>query len=95
MSAPVLSPSLIEELQQTEPYMVVIFNDDVTPFETVVHTLIRATNCTESEAELETYEAHHCGKASVHFAGREECLEAVEILTCAGIKAEVRKEWLD
>ncbi len=75
--------------------MVVLFNDDVTPYDLVVATLILATDCTEEEAELETREAHHCGRATVHYAGREECLEAVEIITRVGIKAEVRKEWID
>lgn len=95
MSLPVLSPSLIEGLQQTEPYMVVLFNDDITPYDLVVATLILATNCSEDEAELETWEAHHCGKASVHYGSREECAEAAEIINRVGIKAEVRKEWLD
>ncbi|RYG41730.1 ATP-dependent Clp protease adaptor ClpS, partial [bacterium] len=71
MSLTLISPSIIEELQITEPYMVVIFNDDTTPFETVIGALIRATDCSSEEAELETWEAHHCGKASVHYAGRE------------------------
>ena len=95
MSLTLISPSLTEELQITEPYMVVIFNDDTTPFETVIDALVRATGCTMEEAELETWEAHHCGKASVHYASREECQDAAEILASAGITVEVRKEWLD
>lgn len=92
---PELAPSLLDAIETTEPYMVVLFNDDVTPFDLVVRTLMLATNCPQSEAELEAWEAHTLGKTSVHFGSREECAEAVEVLGRAGITAEVRREWLD
>lgn len=92
---PLISPSLVEQLQITEPYMVVIFNDDELLFETVIAALILATGCSEDEATLEAQEADARGKATVHYAGREECQEAADVLARAGVPVEVCKEWVD
>lgn len=80
---------------QSSRWMVVIFNDDHTPFDVVIFTLMIATNCSREEAELETWEAHHIGKASVHFASEEECLAVAEVIRRAGVKVEVCSEWKD
>ena len=93
VAAPLASPSLIEQLLSEEPYMVVLHNDDHTPMERVVAALIRATRCDAEEAEIEMWEAHTFGKASVHFAGEQECREAADVLGRAGLKAEVVREW--
>jgi ATP-dependent Clp protease adapter protein ClpS len=80
---------------QLNRWMVVIFNDDHTPFDVVIFTLMIATNCSREEAELETWEAHHIGRASVHFASEEECLAVADVIRRAGVKVEVCAEWKD
>ncbi len=95
LPTPELAPSLLEHLQTAEPFMVVLYNDDVTPYDTVVETLMRATGCDEGEADMEAWEAHHRGKTPCHYAGETECREVYDVLTAEGITAEVRKEWVD
>lgn len=92
---PIITPSFVEDLLREEPFVVVLHNDDVTPYHEVIAALIRATRCPLEEASLETEEAHFMGRADVHFAGEQECLEAADVLRRAGLKAEVRREWFD
>lgn len=75
--------------------MVVIHNNEHNTVEEVILTLMAATKCTVQEAEIETWEAHTYGKASVHFACRQECTDAATVISSIGVKTEVRKEWED
>ncbi|HWA83635.1 MAG TPA: ATP-dependent Clp protease adaptor ClpS [Fimbriimonadaceae bacterium] len=76
-------------------WMVVIFNDDHTPYDMVILALVRATGCDLREAEMETWEAHHFGKAPVHFSSKEECDQAAAVISSIGVKTEVCPEWED
>jgi hypothetical protein len=79
----------------TGRWMVVIFNNDHTPIEMVIVALMRATGCSSREAELETWEAEHFGKAAVHFANKPECEQAAAIISSIGVQTEVTPEWKD
>jgi ATP-dependent Clp protease adaptor protein ClpS len=61
----------------------------------VMEILMRATQCKADEAAIETWEAHHYGKAPVHFASRDECDSAALIISSIGVKTEVSREWKD
>jgi hypothetical protein len=76
-------------------WMLVIFNNDITDFGTVILTLMRATGCDLREAEIEAWEAHTFGKAPVHFASKDECETAGAIISSVGVKTEVTPEWTD
>lgn len=76
-------------------WMVVIYNNDVTPFEAVIEILMLATKCDYEEASIEAWEAHHYGQAPVHFAGKDECDEIAVMIAQVGVQAEVRPEWND
>ena len=76
-------------------FMVTIFNNDTTSVDVVISTLMFATGCDAHEATMETWEAHHFGKAPVHFANDHECKEIASKIERAGIKAEVTPEWND
>jgi len=78
---------------RTGRWMVVIYNDDVTPYDIVIFALMRATSCGRREAEIETWEAHTFGKAPVHFASKVECEQAAAIISSIGVKTEVCPEW--
>lgn len=80
---------------KTGRWMVVIFNDDHTPYEAVIQILLIATECSLEEAQTETWEAHHFGQAPVHFAAKDECERVADIIGRIGVKTEVRKEWED
>ncbi len=75
--------------------MVVIYNNDVTPIDIVIAVLVRATGCDTQEAMIEAWEAHHLGKAPVHFAARDECDKAAAIIDSVGVKTEVAPEWAE
>lgn len=95
MSAPVLQPEIQDPGLGSGRWVVVIFNNDHTPRDLVVLALIRATACDHLEAEMETWEAEHYGRALVHFAPKEECVQAAEIIQSIGVKTEVSREWND
>ncbi len=75
--------------------MVVIFNNETNSFDEVIEVLIEATGCDVDEAKMEAWEAHHFGKAPVHFASKSVCQEAAEIIASAGVRTEVSPEWQD
>lgn len=74
-------------------WCVVIYNNDHTPIDAVVMILIQATGCDQEEAEIETWEAHHFGRARVHFADQQECEQAAKVISGIGVRAEVCREW--
>ena len=92
------APVPLQHPEQTDAsaegrWALVIFNDDVTPYDTVIVALVHATACTIQEAEIETWEAHHFGSCQVHFGDQIECEAAGQIVSSYGIKTEVRPEW--
>jgi ATP-dependent Clp protease adapter protein ClpS len=93
MSHTVLEPEAITPGSALGRWMVMIYNNDHTPFDVVVAIIMRATGCDLQEAEIETWEAHTMGKAPVHFASENECHAAARIIESVGVKTEVAKEW--
>jgi ATP-dependent Clp protease adapter protein ClpS len=76
-------------------FMAVIFNNETNSFEEVVETIAYATCCTMDEAYCETWEAHHYGKAAIHFGSQEVCCAVASIVSNIGVRTEVRPEWDD
>ena len=76
-------------------WMVTIFNNETNSMEEVVDILMQATGCDLEEASIEMWEAHHFGKAPVHFADRLTCLEVASVISTIGVKTEVEPEWQD
>ena len=73
--------------------MVTIFNNDTNSVDEVIFILMHATGCNRQEAEIETWEAHHFGKAPVHFSSKTECNQVAELISSIGVKTEVEPEW--
>ncbi len=95
MNQPILSPDLLQDKIGESRWMVTIFNNDWTPIQDVVDVLMTATGCTLEEAAIETWEAHHFGKAPVHFADQVECERAARVINAIGVVTEVGPEWND
>lgn len=93
--SPQLNPSLSDSAVSSGRYMVVIFDNDVTPIDMVIAILMESTGCDESEAFIECWEAQTFGKTSVHFSSQKECQEIANIISSIGVATEVRKEWDD
>lgn len=75
--------------------MTLIYDNDHTPLELVILTLIVATKCDVQEAETEAWEAQAYGKAPVHFSSETECREVAQNLEGIGVKTSVQPEWED
>ena len=95
MSQTVLKPEVQEPGVGNGRWMVVIYNNEVNSFDEVIDALMRATGCDVEEAAIEAWEAHHYGKAPVHFAAKSECDEAARVISAVGVKTEVTPEWED
>lgn len=95
MSQTLESPETTDGATGRGRWMTVIFNNDTNSLDEVIFVLMRATGCDAQEASIETWEAHTYGKAPVHFASREECTAAAEIISSIGVKTEVAPEWDD
>lgn len=76
-------------------YMAVIHNNDHTPYDLVLLTVMAATECGVEEAEIETWEAHHYGKAPIHFDTQAECERVAQVVGAIGVKTTVCPEWND
>ena len=73
-------------------YIVIVYDNDTNTVEEVISILLQATQCTQEEAEIETWEVHHLGKSVVHHAGKEECERVAAIIRTIGIRVEVVEE---
>ncbi len=70
-------------------HIVIVFNNETNTFDQVIRILQKATGCTLEEAEMETWEIHHCGRSVVHHADREECDRVAAIIATIGIEVAV------
>jgi len=95
MSRTVLEPEVIDSATGSGRWMVLIYNNDHTAFDDVIEMLMRATGCGVQEAYTETWEAHHYGKAPVHFCKRTEAEIVASMISSIGVKTQVRREWED
>jgi ATP-dependent Clp protease adapter protein ClpS len=73
--------------------MVVIFDNSFNTMDEVITVLMQATNCDFNEAYMEMWEAHHFGKASVHFGSKEVCDEVANVISEVGVETQVTQEW--
>jgi ATP-dependent Clp protease adapter protein ClpS len=96
MISPDLKPRIDEDGGQTQGrWMVVIYNNERNSMDEVTEILMLATGCDAREAAMEMWEAHTFGKAPVHFADREACLEVAGIIETIGVRTSVCREWED
>lgn len=63
MPDPLALPSADTDIATDRGWRVVLFNDDVTPIDVVIHGLQRACGLSEEVAEMVALEAHHEGSA--------------------------------
>lgn len=95
MPSILLQPEVVESGAIHGRWMVVIYNNQVNSLDEVIEVLMRSTGCSLKEASIETWEAHHYGQASVHFADRDECEVVAVMISSIGVRTQVRPEWDD
>ncbi|MBS1700539.1 MAG: ATP-dependent Clp protease adaptor ClpS [Armatimonadetes bacterium] len=76
-------------------WMTLIFDNDETPLELVILTLMVSTKCDVQEAEMEAWEAQAYGKAPVHFSTEADCTAVAQAMENIGVKSAVQPEWDD
>lgn len=86
--------AVVEDVDQensiAEPWVVVLFNDEIHTFEEVISQLIKATKCTPSQAELWAWTVHSKGKVAVFQGDFEECLRVSGILKEIQLVVEIQ-----
>lgn len=95
MTTPLLEPIQGDSAIHAGRWMVTIYNNDHNTFDEVVRVLVESTGCGVDEALMEAWEAHHYGKAPVHFSSETECHEAAKRIAAIGVRTEVTPEWQD
>ena len=64
----------------TEPWKVILYNDDIHSFDEVILQLMKALGCSSQKAEDIAFEAHTKGKAIALSGAFEECFRAAGVL---------------
>ncbi|MBV6458093.1 MAG: hypothetical protein HONBIEJF_01216 [Fimbriimonadaceae bacterium] len=95
MSQILLEPQIQDPSIGVGRWKVVIHNNSTNTFEEVILALIEATGCTLEEAQIETWEAHHYGRADVHFDSERKCSDAAKVIARIGVQTDVVPEWND
>lgn len=85
-------PKFEESTSGLGDWVVVVYNNDTNTWDEVIEILMRATACTEEEAEIETWEIDNLGKSVVHHGGEMECEAVAAIIRQIGIQVEVNQE---
>jgi ATP-dependent Clp protease adapter protein ClpS len=73
-------------------WIVTVFDNDHNTEEEVIFILIKATNCSQDEAIMETWEIHNLGKSVVHHGAETICREVADVIATIGIRVEVGEE---
>jgi ATP-dependent Clp protease adaptor protein ClpS len=85
MEIPTKQSPQISNLEEEETSIglgsrVILFNDDWHTFDDVIDQLMKATNCSFTEARDKTFEVHIKGKAVVYTGEMADCLKVSGIL---------------
>ena len=86
----IVRPNLDEEqdVRQSGPWVVILYNDEWHPFDAVVFQVQKATGCSLEEAELITLEAHVTGRAIAYTGTQDECERAAGVLRQIRLQVE-------
>ena len=89
--APEVAVDVEEEVSErlTDPWRVILYNDDIHTFEEVTFQVGKATGCSASQAEGYVWQAHTEGKAAVFEGAFEDCLQVQSILQEIALVTEI------
>ena len=95
-SAPQIKPEttvLVDEEtvpRISEPWKVILFNDDIHTFEEVIHQVVKAAGCSVSDAEGHAWRVHLKGKTCVFDGLFENCLQVQGVLREIALVTEIQ-----
>lgn len=73
-----------------DPWLVVLFNDEVHTFQEVITQLVKATGCTPAKAEKLAWTVHTEGKATVYEGSFQECFDVQAVLNEINLVTEIQ-----
>ena len=80
----VAEPEVLEETEDEtrldDPWRVIVYNDEIHTFDEVIFQLIKATGCTEQQAERHAWTIHTEGKDCVYQGEFTECFRVQGVL---------------
>ncbi|NLT51690.1 MAG: ATP-dependent Clp protease adaptor ClpS [Ignavibacteria bacterium] len=85
-------PVIEEDTAIALPFNVTLFNDDIHTFNEVIDQLIKAINCSFTQARSYAFEVHVKGKAVVFKGDLQNCLKVSSILEEIGLHTQVTAE---
>ena len=74
-----------------QPWMVVLFNDEVHAFDAVITQVQKATGCSSSEAFQITYAAHSNGQAVAFVGDKPQCEQVATVLREIDLHVELEE----
>lgn len=89
--APAAVPELEEAVEEAvdTPWRVILFDDDIHTFEEVILQLIKATGCSQSQAERHAWTVHTKGKDCVYQGDFFDCFRVQGVLREIGLVTEI------
>lgn len=72
--------TVLDETKVQSPARVILFNDEIHTFDEVISQIMKATGCSQPQAEALTWEVHHTGKAMVFEGPMVDCLRVTGVL---------------
>jgi len=76
--------------ETSEPFRVILFNDEEHSFDEVTFQIIKATRCSRAKAEALTWEVHNSGKAMVYSGPIEQCIRVSAVLEEISLRTEIQ-----
>jgi len=78
-----------EDLEHSDEYCIIVYNNDVNTFEEVISILCLALQITRDRAELYAWDVHLLGQARVYYGSSIDCEYRAAIISKIGIRTEV------
>jgi len=90
-AAPDVEVEVIEDVEErlSQPWRVILYNDEIHSFEEVIFQLIKATGCAMPQAEAIVWKVHMEGKAAVFEGTFEDCFRVQAILGEIGLVTDL------
>lgn len=72
-----------------DAYRVILYNDDIHPFDDVVRQVQKATGVSTEDAFAITLQAHETGRAACYAGSHDACVKVADILREIGLHVEI------
>lgn len=78
------------EERLNDPWVVILYNDDIHSFDEVIEQLVKATHCSVKQAEKHAWTVHTKGKDVVYKGTFEECFQVQGVLREIQLVTEIK-----